>query len=104
MRAHTQTLYDQLYSDRTSAGLTGFEPSFAQKPHVAAALSGTTETLSLDIFLDKSSIEVFVNHGEQVLTDLIFPREDFDDIYLFTEDGELAISFFQMSHLTSIWK
>ena len=95
---------DQLYSDRTSAGLTGFEPSFAQKPHVAAALSGTAETLSLDIFLDKSSIEVFVNHGEQVLTDLIFPREDFDDIYLFTEDGELAISFFQMSHLTSIWK
>ena len=47
--------------------------------------------LSLRVFLDRSSIEVFINDGEAVMTSRIYPKENIDNIELFTKNGEVEI-------------
>ena len=55
--------------DRRKAGKASFHPDFAAAH--SAPMSWTANKLR--IFLDASSIEVFVNEGELVLTSLLFP-------------------------------
>lgn len=65
--------YDQkamtLTMDRSRSGLTDFSGDFAVRT-VAPVHRRLT---SLRIFVDKSSVEVFGNNGEVVLTNLVFP-------------------------------
>ena len=54
--------------------------------------------LKLQIFLDKSSVEVFVNDGEAVLSNRIYPLESSQDI-VFVPEGTLKINqvtFYQL--------
>ncbi len=46
---------------------------------------GEINELELRIFVDKSSIEVFVNDGEEVFSSRIFPKINADKIILFSE-------------------
>lgn len=99
--------FDQgrLYSDRTTAGLKEFEPRFAKGAHYAPILPPASNSeLKLDVFVDKSSVEIFVNNGQQVMTELVFPIEDYDNIYLFSMEGQLAIKSFKTTALKSIWQ
>jgi beta-fructofuranosidase len=48
-------------------------------------------TLKLNIFLDTSSIEVFVNDGEEVFTGRIYPSKDSLGIKFFAVDGKTKI-------------
>lgn len=47
--------------------------------------------LSLRIFIDKSSVEVFINGGEQVMTGRIYPSEKAADIVFFS-NGEIELT------------
>jgi levanase/fructan beta-fructosidase len=51
-------------------------------------LPATKGKVQLDILLDKSSLEVFVNNGEAVLTTYIYPDEDADGISAFVQHGK----------------
>ncbi|OJG66135.1 sucrose-6-phosphate hydrolase [Enterococcus moraviensis] len=55
-------------------------------------------TIQLTIFLDQSSIEVFVNDGEAVFSSRIFPKEDSRFIELFAENGTAQIDITQWSY------
>ena len=55
--------------DRRKAGKTSFHPDFA----AAHAAPMSWEAKTLRIFLDGSSLELFVNEGELVITSLLFP-------------------------------
>lgn len=57
--------------DRTRSGRVDFHPSFSGIHQAPVALD--EGRLRLHAFVDTSSIEVFVNDGETVLTDLILP-------------------------------
>ena len=57
--------------DRTKSGNTAFHPKFAGVQ--AAPFPQKDGHVALRLFVDASSVEVFVNDGEQVLTSLIFP-------------------------------
>lgn len=48
--------------------------------------------IHLNIFIDKSSVEVFVNGGEQVITSRIFPNEKSKDI-CFLSEGEVELVY-----------
>jgi fructan beta-fructosidase len=56
--------------DRTNAGKSDFQVDFAAAH--AAPMSWKAENLR--IFLDASSVELFVNEGELVMTSLVFPN------------------------------
>lgn len=66
--------YDQknmtLSFDRTNCGANGFSDKFA----CVTTAPLHKKLTSLRIFVDRSSVEVFGNNGEVVLTNLIFPK------------------------------
>jgi levanase/fructan beta-fructosidase len=45
----------------------------------------------LQVLFDKSSLEVFVNGGERVLTTLIFPGEKATGCSVFAKDGKVKV-------------
>jgi len=47
------------------------------------------ETLKLRIFMDTSSLEIFINDGESVMTSRIFPTNNENKIQVFTTDGKV---------------
>ena len=57
-----------------------------------------SDNLKVHIFMDKSSVEVFLNDGEAVLSNRIYPRENSQDI-VFVPEGTLKINqlaFYQL--------
>ncbi len=58
--------------------------------------SCTDNKISLRIFMDTSSIEVFVNEGEVVFTARIFPQEESNGIKLFAEDTTASFDLKKM--------
>jgi fructan beta-fructosidase len=79
-----------LFIDRRSSGLVDFEPNFGGHIH-RVPYHLDSSTVQLHIFVDSSSIEVFGNGGRVVLTDQIFPREQFVEVELYTLDGYAKI-------------
>lgn len=58
---------------------------------------GTTRKCSLDakkikfhVFVDISSVEIFINDGEEVFTSRIFPQHDSEEIRFFAKDGQVS--------------
>lgn len=48
--------------------------------------------LKLQIFVDKSSVEIFINDGEKVMTSRIFPHKDSNGIKIFSKGESNVIS------------
>ena len=49
-------------------------------------------TYHLDIFVDRSSVEIFVDGGRIAMTNLVFPTEPYDGVSLYAEDGSARFS------------
>lgn len=60
--------------------------------------------LKLEILLDRSSIEVFANDGQAILTSCFTPNEKADGVLLFTNGGELGIDKLDIYKLKSVWR
>lgn len=73
--------------DRTFAGRASFHPDFAAMH--SAPMSWKAEDLR--IFLDASSIELFVNDGELVMTSLLFPSSPWKKVELINGFSKAAL-------------
>ena len=73
--------------EQPAAGDLG--PLFTQRR--TASTPARNGSVDLTVFVDHSSIEVFVNGGEQTLTSLVFPRSEEQDIKLVTGGGNLTL-------------
>ncbi|MFS0637926.1 glycoside hydrolase family 32 protein [Mesobacillus foraminis] len=62
------------------------------------------DRLSLRVFVDRSSIEIFANEGQATMTSRIYPQEERLGIELFAEDGDAQVSEFMYWSLKDIWK
>ncbi|MGE6300663.1 glycoside hydrolase family 32 protein [Serratia liquefaciens] len=62
------------------------------------------DILSLRVFIDRSSLEVFVNHGEACLTSRIYPTDGQRSVTLFAEGGLAQFGAAQAWELESIWE
>lgn len=60
--------------------------------------------LSLRIFMDRSSIEVFANEGQTTMTSRIYPTEERAGIEIFAEGGEVQVRRCTYWNLKDIWK
>jgi fructan beta-fructosidase len=86
--------------DRSESGITTFEKGFGAKHH-APRPSGNS--IHLNIFVDVSSIEIFTNDGEVVMTELLFPTAPFSIISVKHDKGvELKRALYYK--IKSIWK
>jgi fructan beta-fructosidase len=82
--------------DRRQSGLTSFNKDFPAI-HTMTVADKYIETL--DMYLDVASIEVFVNNGERVLTEIVFPTTPYNKVSLEQPDPRFAVS-----PLSSVWK
>ena len=90
-----------VYLDRTTSGNVSFSSSFPNV--VAAPFSTQSGYIKFHVFIDQSSIEVFVNDGQAVLTSLIFPNPTSLGIQLFSVNGTTTLRSLNAWPLASIW-
>jgi len=90
-----------VYLDRTASGNVSFNPSFPNV--VTAPLSADAGSVKFHVFVDQSSIEVFVNDGEIVMTSVIFPDPSSLGIELFSVNGATTLRSLRAWMLDSIW-
>ena len=69
--------------DRTKSGEVSFSKDF---PAVTEMPVSKSKELKLRLFVDKSSIEAFVDNGKFVMTNCVFPSAPYDMI-TFESDG-----------------
>ena len=69
--------------DRTESGITDFSVDF---PAVTSAPTFSNDgLLHLDIYIDRSSIEVFGNNGKFAMTNLVFPNVPYNTLEIKSE-------------------
>jgi fructan beta-fructosidase len=96
------TRFNQLVMSRAdqAAGIpihADFNATFAA-PHTLQ-----NNRLKLHIFVDESSVEVFADDGQTVLTSLTFADPSQDRLALFAENGEATLRHLEIHALNSIW-
>jgi fructan beta-fructosidase len=100
---HEQTTigYDMreatLFIDRTRSGKTDFKRAFPGRH--GGPLSPANGAVTLRIFLDRSSVEVFGNDGECVVTSLIYPESGRSGLQFYALDGPARLVSLEIYHL-----
>lgn len=70
---------------------------------VALEAAGGEKSLTLQVFLDKSVMEVFVNDGRRAVAKVIYPGERDVGIELFAEGGAVRVRSLDVWQMKSIW-
>ena len=73
----------QFFIDRSNSGVVKFSENFAMKPSIAPRFS-KDDNLKINFILDKTSVELFYDEGETVMTEIFFPSEPFHTLSLET--------------------
>lgn len=94
-------VHNQYYIDRTRSGKVDFEKSFGAK-HVAPRIS-TTDTMYIELIVDKASVELFADGGLTVMTSIFFPNKPLTKP-TFSYGPGLQVTDLRISALESIWK
>ena len=84
------TTTGMLSIDRTRSGDVSFNAAFASVQSAPVALEDGA--LKLEIYLDRSSIEVFAQGGKVALTDLVFPSDSSNGIALTSTGGPSKVT------------
>ena len=79
----------EYFIDRTNSGKSDFSDVFAAR-HTAPAMSDKSE-MDMVIYMDHSSVEVFIDGGRVVMTDIFFAQEPYTNIELLGESGQYYI-------------
>lgn len=81
-----------------STGQTNFSSTFSV-PSMRAPLQTTDKIVTLDIFVDQSSVEIFTQDGLTSMTNLVFPKSIYNQLTISGADCKA-----QVRRLNSIWK
>ena len=92
---------ENVFVDRTHSGNVNFHPKFSGVQD--APLAVRDGKVKLHIFVDACSVEVFVNDGQRVLTDLVYPSADGRGVEFFGTTGETKIISAEVWTLKSVW-
>jgi sucrose-6-phosphate hydrolase SacC (GH32 family) len=60
--------------------------------------------ISIEILLDRASVEVFVNGGQTVISNCFAPTKGAEDLVIYTNGGELGVDKLDVYEMQSIWK
>jgi levanase len=96
------TAAQEVYVDRRQSGDVSFHPQFASVSHAPLRLPQSGK-LKLRVLVDHSSVEVFADQGQRVLTDQVFPSASSDGVQLFAEGGPATVDTLKMWQMESIW-
>lgn len=92
---------NKYYINRTNLANKSFSKVF---PAIhTAPRSSVSEKLTMHLYIDHSSIELFADDGSVVMTDIFFPSENFSSIRTFEKNGASLLSAGKIFELRSIW-
>ncbi|MFC0562335.1 glycoside hydrolase family 32 protein [Halalkalibacter alkalisediminis] len=86
----------EIVMDRLLSGCG--EKGISKAPLVVKGIS-----VNLRIFMDTTSVEIFVNDGEQVITNRIFPDANSKLFNIFTQGGKVSVNSIESWKLGSVW-
>ena len=90
----------RIYIDRTMSGNSSFSERFGG---ISEAPYGANERLSMHLFIDASSAELFIDNGNIVMTSLFFPSDTYSELKLFSKGKNLFLDNAEFYELESIW-
>ncbi|WP_339926196.1 glycoside hydrolase family 32 protein [uncultured Cyclobacterium sp.] len=86
------------FVDRRKSGKTEFSEKFADRVSLAKRTSLNADLLGT-IILDKTSIELFFDNGETVMTEIFFPNSPFDKLSIEPKDQEFMLGNIEIHKL-----
>ncbi len=92
----------QVYVDRTAANGIVPPSGFSEKS-IAPIVISEDSLITFHVFIDQLSVEVFVNDGTFVFSELIFPNEASRGIEIYSNHGSFILKSLQAWELKSIW-
>lgn len=102
------TITETVFVDRTNSGFDRIIDRngefFQFGSRYEANYPAYKKQLKLRGFIDESSIEIFVNDGELVFTNLIYTNSTNSGIELYTKGGKAEVVSLNFFHLHSTWR
>ena len=92
--------HKQFYIDRRAAGKSDFSTKFRG---ISTAEYDARPILKLHLFIDASSVEMFVDDGRVVMTNLVFPTEKYTHLKMFSKGGTGVLNKAVIIGLSGIW-
>jgi len=92
----------QVFIDRSESGIIDFSRDFPGK-HTAPYAFSEDGVIRLRAIVDKSSIELFVDEGKIVMTELFFPDEPFNSLSFYSNGGSIELVEGSVSSVKSCW-
>jgi len=80
------TAAKEVYIDRGNSGNVGFHPLFTSVDSAPVTLDARGN-VTLRIYVDRSSLEVFAQGGLRTITDQVFPADGAKEVAVFAEGG-----------------
>lgn len=101
-------IYDKnsklIIANRTRSGETRFQQEFGNKLHYMD-VSLSNDILHIIILIDKSSVELFINKGQYVMTEQVFPVDNYNKMtFRNKSEDSLIISDLSINKMKSIWE
>ena len=93
----------ELFVDRTRSGNVGFDSKFAGR-HAGPIRLDHGKKVRLRIFIDRSSVEVFGNDGECVISERVFPGRASDGVELYAQGEGGRVLRLDVWSLKSVWE
>ncbi|MBU5670342.1 glycoside hydrolase family 32 protein [Paenibacillus brevis] len=90
----------RLFIDRTHSGHIDVHPDFAIKHN--APLAPKNGKIKLQLWVDRSAVEVYANDGIVVMTDLIFPISPVNRLWIGTNAGPVLLTSLKLHTLESL--
>lgn len=94
------TVNKSLTLDRTQSGDVSFDEAFAEVQYAPFHSLGNED--NVDIIVDHSSIEIFINEGESVMTALVFPQSILQGVALSALEN-FTVSDASIAKFSSMW-
>ncbi|GMN09938.1 glycoside hydrolase family 32 protein [Croceitalea sp. MTPC9] len=90
--------------DRTKSGKKDFQQDFGNKLHYMAINELPQESFEVRILMDTSSMELFINDGQFVMTEQLFPNENYTKLNIENnEDSIVMLRDFGIAKISTIW-
>ena len=91
---------NKIIIDLNNSGNTDFDETFLLEKEIEYNFK---EKVEVNIFADRSSLEVFIDGGEVSITNLVFPEETAEEIEIRSAEGPADITILEVFKLNSIW-
>ncbi|MCK4747342.1 MAG: GH32 C-terminal domain-containing protein, partial [Bacteroidales bacterium] len=92
----------EIFVNRSFSGKSEFSEHFPGV-HTAPYWPQEPDNIRIRAIIDRSSIELFVDNGRVVMTELFFPEKDFDQVKLYSKNGSVLLKKGTIHGLKNTW-